>query len=126
MKIRIISALSAVSILLLAACSPAAPSPAAPLPSNPAAPASTSPVIAPATETAVAPPTVTVQPPAGPDGATLLQERCASCHTLTRVTNAHKTADEWRKTVLRMVAKGARLDEQEQQILIEYLAKTYP
>jgi cytochrome c-type biogenesis protein CcmH/NrfF len=68
------------------------------------------------------------QPPAAttPDGQTLLQERCTVCHNLNRVTSAHKTADQWTTTVERMVGKGAQLDAQEQQTLIDYLAQIYP
>jgi len=61
-----------------------------------------------------------------PDGQTLLQERCTVCHNLNRVTSAHKTADQWTTTVERMVGKGAQLNAQEQQTLIDYLAQTYP
>jgi cytochrome c5 len=60
------------------------------------------------------------------DGATLLQERCTVCHSSDRITSAHKTADGWKTTVLRMVGKGASLNAQEQQTLIDYLAQTYP
>jgi cytochrome c5 len=60
------------------------------------------------------------------DGQTLLQERCTVCHSLDRVTSAHKTADQWTTTVERMVGKGAQLDAQEKQTLIDYLAQTYP
>ena len=61
-----------------------------------------------------------------PDGQKLLNERCTVCHNLNRVTSAHKTADQWTTTVERMVGKGAQLDAQEQQTLIDYLAQTYP
>jgi hypothetical protein len=37
-----------------------------------------------------------------------------------------KTEEEWRATVERMVGKGAQLDEAEQELLIQYLAETYP
>jgi cytochrome c5 len=60
------------------------------------------------------------------DGQTLLQERCTVCHNLNRVISAHKTAAQWTTTVERMVGKGAQLDAQEQQTLIDYLAQTYP
>ncbi len=60
------------------------------------------------------------------DGQTLLQQRCTVCHDLSRVTSAHKTADQWRTTVEQMVSKGAQLNAQEQQTLVDYLAQTYP
>ena len=64
------------------------------------------------------------EPPAG-DGAALLEERCTVCHGLDRTTSKQKTREEWEKTVVRMVNKGAQLNEEEQAILIAYLAETY-
>jgi len=62
--------------------------------------------------------------PAG-DGAVLLEERCTVCHGLDRTTSARKTREEWEQTVVRMVGKGAELNEEEQEILIAYLTETY-
>ncbi len=59
------------------------------------------------------------------DGQTLMQQRCSVCHSLDRVTSAHKTADQWTATVERMVSHGAQLNAQEQQTLIAYLAANY-
>jgi cytochrome c5 len=63
--------------------------------------------------------------PAPLDGQTLMQERCSVCHSLDRVTSAHKTADQWTVSVDRMVARGAQLTTQEQQTLIAFLAANY-
>lgn len=63
--------------------------------------------------------------PTGGDGAVLLEQRCTTCHDLNRSTQAQKTREEWEQTVVRMVGKGAQLDEEEQVILIDYLAETY-
>lgn len=59
------------------------------------------------------------------EGATLLEERCTTCHGLDRVTQATKTREEWEQNVARMVDKGAELNEEEQAILVEYLTETY-
>lgn len=59
------------------------------------------------------------------DGQTLMQQRCSLCHSLDRVTSAHKTVDQWTISVDRMVARGAPLNAQEQQTLITYLAANY-
>ena len=56
------------------------------------------------------------------DGATLLQERCAVCHPLSRVTAKHLSSDEWKSVVDSMVKRGANLTPDEQTILIDYLA----
>jgi cytochrome c5 len=82
-------------------------------------------------EEPAAPPTEVPQeePPTEPspagDGAALLEERCTVCHGLDRTTSARKTREEWEQTVVRMVGKGAELNEEEQEILIAYLAETY-
>jgi hypothetical protein len=59
------------------------------------------------------------------DGKALVEERCTKCHGLDRVTSAHKTKEEWKATVERMVGKGADLNTQEQEVVIEYLTATY-
>jgi hypothetical protein len=54
-----------------------------------------------------------------------MQDRCSVCHSLDRVISAHHTAAEWKVTVDRMVNRGAQLTPQEEQTLIDYLAKNY-
>jgi len=70
-----------------------------------------------------APPT---EEPATLDGQSLLQERCTVCHDLGRVERSEKTEEEWRATVERMVGKGAQVNQAEQELVIKYLAETYP
>jgi cytochrome c5 len=60
------------------------------------------------------------------DGQTLMQTRCSVCHSLDRVTSAHKTAAQWKTTVDRMINNGAQLSPSEEQVLVNYLAQTYP
>ena len=69
--------------------------------------------------------TSTATPDPSQEGQTLMEQTCGLCHSLDRVTSAHKTMDQWTITVNRMVARGAPLTAQEQQILIAYLAATY-
>jgi cytochrome c1 len=59
------------------------------------------------------------------DGATLLAERCTSCHGLDRVTSARKEREEWAQVIARMAGRGAELSEAEQAVLLDYLAQTY-
>jgi hypothetical protein len=59
------------------------------------------------------------------DGQTLMQQRCSLCHSLDRVTSAHKIIDQWTVSVQRMIAHGAPLNTQEEQTLITYLAANY-
>jgi cytochrome c5 len=67
----------------------------------------------------------TSEEPVSIDGETLLQERCTECHGLERTTSAQKTRAEWDSTVTRMVNKGAELSDEEQAVLVDYLAETY-
>ena len=69
--------------------------------------------------------TATVTSSGGPDGQSLMQERCSVCHSTARITSAHKTVDEWATTVELMISRGAQLNSQEQQTLIDYLAANY-
>jgi mono/diheme cytochrome c family protein len=59
------------------------------------------------------------------DGQTLMQTRCSVCHSVDRVTSAHKTADQWKTTADRMISHGAQLTPQEEQTLIDYLTQNY-
>jgi hypothetical protein len=54
-----------------------------------------------------------------------MQNRCSVCHSTDRITSAHKTADEWKSTVTRMISHGAQLNATEEQTLLDYLAATY-
>ena len=63
--------------------------------------------------------------PAELDGEALAKERCSACHSFERVETAKKTPEEWKANVERMVAKGAKLDADEQEAVIEYLSEAY-
>jgi hypothetical protein len=63
--------------------------------------------------------------PTALDGQTLMQERCSVCHSLSRVTSAHKTSAQWQTTVDRMVTRGAQLKPAEEQVLLAYLDANY-
>jgi mono/diheme cytochrome c family protein len=58
-------------------------------------------------------------------GQQLVETRCAECHTLDRVTAASKSQQEWADTVDRMIERGASLDEQERESVIDYLAENH-
>mgnify|MGYP000931480453 CR=1 FL=1 len=59
-------------------------------------------------------------------GEKLVQERCSVCHSLSRVESKSASYDQWEQTVNRMIANGAQLNEDEKQLVIDYLAATYP
>lgn len=57
-------------------------------------------------------------------GGDLLDTRCTSCHTLSRVT-VEKSRDEWEESVKAMVGYGAELSADEQKTVVAYLAKYF-
>jgi len=98
-----------------------------------AAPASTAVVQSPASAVSAAMTSVPTAASAGTpaqsagtlDGQTLMQQRCAACHGLGRITRAAGSADQWKATVDQMIAFGAQLTPSEETILVNYLAQTY-
>ena len=55
----------------------------------------------------------------------LLVEKCSKCHYLTRVCQklGKKSKGDWKRTIKRMVRKGAVLSKAEQKLLVECLHK---
>lgn len=55
----------------------------------------------------------------------LLVEQCSTCHYLTRICQkiGEKSKGDWRRSVKRMVRKGAVLSQAEQKLLVECLHK---
>lgn len=50
-------------------------------------------------------------------------DRCAgACHGADHFANAHRTPDEWRKTVLQMVSNGAQLFPEDIDAVTKYLS----
>jgi hypothetical protein len=60
-----------------------------------------------------------------PSPETLVKERCTKCHTLAPIEVSHKTHREWESTVYRMMEKGAHLNSQEAQAVIDYLSQAH-
>jgi len=126
MKQRFVPFILVIASLIATQCGGTPPATEVPATTVPAteAPAATEvpPTEAPAATEAPA----TEEAPAALDGKSLLEERCTKCHGLGGVERSKKTEEEWRATVERMVVKGAQLDEAEQELVIKYLAETYP
>jgi hypothetical protein len=59
------------------------------------------------------------------DAAALLEARCTNCHSLSRVTGARYTQEQWQQVVTSMIKRGAVLNSQEETALVAYLAETY-
>ena len=59
--------------------------------------------------------------PDGP-GRDAVVEFCAgACHLSDKILSAHKTAEEWHKTVLQMAANGAQLFPEDVDTITKYL-----
>jgi mono/diheme cytochrome c family protein len=59
-------------------------------------------------------------------GKAIVQRACAQCHAIGIVTGADHTPDDWGIVVRAMVHDGAKLAPDEQQTVIDYLAKSFP
>jgi cytochrome c5 len=59
------------------------------------------------------------------EGKNLLEERCASCHTLKPVVSLKQSRDAWKKLVVKMVGYGAQLDDKEVDVATGYLTKYF-
>jgi len=117
-QMNLILAVAILVGLLVAACAPAATPtpPPAPTPTEVPPTAAPTPTAAPAATEA----------PTKPDGKSLVESRCSTCHPVSLVETAKKTEAGWQETVERMVASGAQLNQEQQELVIKYLAETYP
>jgi cytochrome c5 len=68
----------------------------------------------------------TTQPPDTTKGKSLVESRCSTCHSLTQVQNHKDNQTGWEAIVKQMVGSGAQLDAEQQKLVVEYLATTYP
>lgn len=59
------------------------------------------------------------------DAQALLEGRCTECHPLSRTTSASKSREQWDETVTRMIGYGVELNDEEQVVLVDYLAENY-
>jgi hypothetical protein len=100
-------------VIMLAACAPKTQAPA--VVSQPAV-VETAPAGATAAVDAAAPvATATV------DMKAFIESKIAGNHSIDRVLNAHKTREEWNTTLDRMIGYGAKINDQEKKMIIDYL-----
>jgi hypothetical protein len=59
------------------------------------------------------------------EGEELLAVRCSVCHPVEVVTDQTLTRAEWEAVVEDMVARGAELTSEEQEVLVDYLAEVH-
>jgi mono/diheme cytochrome c family protein len=60
------------------------------------------------------------------NGKQLVEQACSVCHTLESVTGQRATRRGWKSIVENMVQRGGEATADEQQILVDYLAKNFP
>jgi hypothetical protein len=60
------------------------------------------------------------------DGKKILQASCTTCHDLKEVTKfrGYYTKSEWRDIVGTMIEYGAKVENKDVEVLVDYLAKT--
>ena len=59
---------------------------------------------------------------AQPAAKAIVDKECAKCHNIKRVYGSNKNAEAWKKTVDRMIKKGAGIKPQEKDAVIKYLS----
>jgi len=57
------------------------------------------------------------------EGEAVLKRACTSCHGIERVNNARFAADRWRVVTVDMRERGARLEDEELERLVEWLGR---
>ena len=60
-----------------------------------------------------------------PEAYRLLNQACTSCHGLDRVQGARKAEEGWRVTLVDMRERGARLQDEDLERLVEWLTRVW-
>jgi cytochrome c2 len=58
------------------------------------------------------------------EGEALVKRACSSCHAIDKVNTARFTADRWRVVTVDMRERGAKLEDEELERLVEWLGRT--
>lgn len=58
------------------------------------------------------------------EGEALLKRACTSCHAIERVNNARFAPERWRVVTLDMRERGAMIEDEELEKLVEWLGRT--
>jgi competence protein ComEA len=59
-------------------------------------------------------------------GKAIVQRSCGGCHALKVVTSKRASPTQWTALVNQMVSRGADLEDEEIDVVIEYLSKNFP
>lgn len=60
------------------------------------------------------------------DGKAITERACVGCHTLKVVTSKRATPQQWSTLVDQMLSRGADVDDDEVETLVNYLSKNFP
>ncbi len=55
-------------------------------------------------------------------GQALVQTKCSTCHSIVQVDNAKYSREMWQSTVDRMVMAGMQITDEQNQLIVDYLA----
>ena len=50
---------------------------------------------------------------------------CTQCHTAARITQQHKTREEWNAQLDKMIGLGANVPDEDRQKFLNYLTKNF-
>ena len=60
-----------------------------------------------------------------PEAYRMLNQACTRCHGLDRVQGSRKAEEEWRVTLVDMRERGARVEDQDLERLVEWLTRVW-
>ena len=56
----------------------------------------------------------------------LISDKIGGCHMLNFILSKNKTREEWSVTIDRMIGKGAKVNAEEKELIIDYLVSRNP
>lgn len=59
-------------------------------------------------------------------GVEVVQSRCTVCHPPAMITAKRHTRQQWSDVVDQMINKGAQVSDEDYEVIVSYLARTYP
>jgi len=59
------------------------------------------------------------------DGKEIVQQKCGGCHALKVVTSKRASKQQWSSFVDQMVSRGADIEDEEIETVVDYLAKSF-
>jgi competence ComEA-like helix-hairpin-helix protein len=59
-------------------------------------------------------------------GKVIVRRTCIGCHALKVVTSKRASRTQWSVLVNQMVSRGADLEDEEIEVVVDYLAKNFP